>query len=390
MKEKKPNILFLSGWYPNRIMPTLGNFVQKHAEAASLHANVAAVTVTADPGCKSMYETETATINNVFAVNVYYKKITHRIPLISQAQKAIRFIRASRKGFRIAESKLGRIDLVHENILFPTGFVALLIKKFHGIPYIITEHSTAYSSLRRSERGMLERIVAPVIARNASLITTVSADLRDAMQECGIQNKFEIINNVTDTRLFRPAKKSGKFRFLHISTLDDHHKNISGMLNAVKFLSKKQQDFEVLFAGDGDTRPHVETAKRLGIMNSIVFLEGTKTTAEVAELMQSADCFLLYSRYENFPCVIVEALASGIPVVSSSVGGIAEHVGNDNGILVKGNEHELAEAMAAMIQNVRSGKYDPQKLSSYAFEHFSYEKVGERFGKLYQRILAGK
>ena len=396
MTNKKLNILFLSSWYPNRVLPTLGNFVQKHAEAVALRNNVSALFVCSDSNCKSRYEITENTINNVHTVNVYYKKVEHSFPIISQLQKANRYFKAHKKGLQLIYSKMSSIDLVHHNILYPAGIIALRLKKKKGIPYIITENWTGYLPSKKMTFGWFQKMMSKRIARNASFITPVSKDLRDAMIHLGFDTNYEIIYNVTDTKLFYPlsakaSAKAGKIKIVHISTLDDAHKNISGMLRVAEKLSKQRTDFEIWFIGDGDAAPHIKTARALNIFNTFAFFDGTKTTAEVAEIMRTADCFLLFSNYENLPCVMVEALASGIPVVSSTAGGIPEHITEELGLLVKPlDEEALLLSLNKTIDNIKAGKYDPEKLSNYAKDNFSYEKVGEKFTALYNKILTAK
>lgn len=388
---KKLNILFLSGWYPNRVLPTLGNFVQKHAEAVALHSNVTALHVCADANCRQTYEITENTVNNVFTINVYYKKVEHRVPLVSQIQKMIRTVKAYAAGLKVVKARSGKTDLVHHNIVYPSGLIPLYLKKFKGIPYIVTEHSTAYLASKNTEISFPERTFSKMICRNASVITPVSKDLQNAMAAHGFPGRYEVVYNVVDTKLFYPSgqkEEKHKIKFLHISTLDDGHKNISGMLNAISALSKNRNDFECLFAGDGDIQPHIATAKKLNIYNTFVFFEGTKTTAEIAQLMRNADCFLMFSNYENLPVVIIEALASGLPIISSDVGGIHEHITQERGILVKAkNEEALARALDQMTGNIRNKQYKPEALAAYAEENFSYEKVSEKFHHLYQQVI---
>ena len=392
--KNKLNVLFLSSWYPNRLLPTLGNFVQKHAEAVAVRANVVALFVCSDSNNTQKYEVVESTLNNVFTINVYYKKVNHSFPLISQIQKANRYFNAHLIGFKIAKQKLKQIDIVHHNILYPAGIFALYLKKFKSIPYIITENWTGYLPSKNTYRGWLETMLSKKIARNASYITPVSKDLQDAMKSHGFNTNYEIIYNVTDTKLFHPLienKTPEKVKIVHISTLDDPHKNISGMLRVCEKLSKQRTDFEIWFIGDGDTKPHIKTAKDLNIHNTFAFFDGTKTTSEVAEIMRKSHCFLLFSNYENLPCVMVEALASGIPIVSSTAGGIPEHITENLGLLVKPlDETALLNALNTAIENIKAGKYNSAELSNYAIDNFSYEKVGEKFVALYERILANK
>ncbi len=394
MNDKKLNILFLSSWYPNRVLPSLGNFVQKHAECVALKSNVAALFIFSDPDCKHKYEIIETTLNNVYTVNVYYKRANHNIPGVFQLQRAFRYFKAHKMGLKVIDEKFGKFDLVHHNILYRAGIIAWWLKKTKGIPYIITENWTGYLSSKKIKLGLVTKMLSRMIARNASYITPVSKDLKDSMLKLGFTTHYEIIYNVVNTKLFYPVmnKPNGrKIKLLHVSTLDDAHKNISGMLRVIAELAKQRNDFEILFVGEGDKIQHIKTAKDLGIYQSVVSFDGVKPTAEVAEIMRNADCFVMFSNYENLPCVIIEALASGLPVVSSTAGGIPEHITDNLGILVKPmDEKALLNAINTAINNIQSGKYDANQLSDYSNNNFSYEKVSHKFHQLYHRILKDK
>jgi len=391
MTNKKLNILFLSSWYPNRVLPTLGNFVQKHAEAVAMLCDVTALFVCSDANNKEKYEIVETFVNKVHTINVYYKKVEHGIPMLAQIQKANRYLRAHFIGLKLVNQKSGAIDLVHHNILYPAGIIAWYLKKLKGIPYIITENWTGYLPSKNTHQSWLQRTLSKRIAKNAACITPVSRDLKEAMIGHGFETSYEIIYNVTDTGLFYPKNdkiKSDKIKIVHISTLDDAHKNVSGMLRVTEQLSKLRQDFEIWYIGDGDIHPHIKTATELNIFKRFAFFDGTKSTAEVAEIMRKSDCFLLFSNYENLPCVMVEALASGIPIVSSTAGGIPEHITEELGFLVQPlDEDGLLNSLNKAIDKIKEGKYDPKKLRNYAINNFSYEKVGEKFVNLYTKIL---
>jgi glycosyltransferase involved in cell wall biosynthesis len=229
-----------------------------------------------------------------------------------------------------------------------------------------------------------------VITRNASFVSPVSLDLQSAMQQLNLKGNYSIVYNVVDTKIFYPDnnRNNEKIKFLHISTLDDAHKNITGMLEAIARISQRRNDLQFLFAGDGDIKPHIETAKRLNIYNTAAFFEGCKTTSEIADLMRGSDCFMMFSNYENLPVVIIEALASGLPVISSDVGGIHEHIDQKKGILVHPNDITgLETAIEEMSLKLKSDYFDKRSLHTYANENFSYEMVSEKFHQLYQMAL---
>ena len=376
-------ILFLSGWYPGRVNLYLGNFVQKHAEAVALQSDVAALFVCSDTNCKAKYEAEQKTINKVFTTTIYYKKVGHRIPLLSHVQRAWRYIYAHFLGWGMIKEKLGIVDIIHHNILYPAGVFALTLKRLYGYKYIVTEHSTEYLPSANARFSWVRMFAGKRIAKGAYCITVVSENLKKAMTDHGLKANYKVVYNVVDTNLFLPHKDNkGKFRLLHISTFNDRHKNISGMLRTIALLSKQRTDFECLFTGEGDAAPHIALSRELGIYNSTVSFEGPKITTEIAACMGRADCFFMFSNYENLPVVILEALACGVPVISSDVGGIAEHIHDDNGLLVPARDEDaLLKAFNTMLDNLKAKKYKTEALRDYAIKNFSYESVCKKVSR---------
>jgi glycosyltransferase involved in cell wall biosynthesis len=108
-------------------------------------------------------------------------------------------------------------------------------------------------------------------------------------------------------------------------------------------------------------------------------------TEEIASFLHTCKALVLFSNFENFPCVIPEAWMSGVPVIATRVNGIPEFANESNGILVeRGNEAQLAEAMRAILD----GKtFDASALRTYALTHFSYEAVGKQLDEVYKNLM---
>ena len=391
MDDRRLRILFLCSWYPNRVIPALGNFVQKHAEAVALRCDVAVLHVCSDENCKEKFEVVEDYQNGVYSVNVYYKKVNRKTPILAYSQKLRRYAIAHLIGLKNIEKRYGSFDLIHLNILYPAGLIARLLRKRLGIPYIITENWTVYLPSKKVKLSRSELKNSKKIARDADCITPVSLDLQNAMEALGFDNEYEIVYNVVNMKLFHPPirkERGGKIKFLHVSTLDDAHKNISGMLRVFARLAAIRQDFEITFVGEGDKEAYIQLAKELGIYVEHVTFIGTQNTAGVSEIMRKADCFVMFSNYENLPCVMVEAMATGLPVVLSTAGGVPEHVTPDRGILVEPkDENKLLEALQEVMLNIEHRKYNATLIANYALQNFSYEKVGLKFEMIYRSIL---
>ena len=129
----------------------------------------------------------------------------------------------------------------------------------------------------------------------------------------------------------------------------------------------------------------IQQAKELGLYNTIVYFKAAIPYAAVAAEMQQSSALLLFSRFENLPCVILEALCTGLPVISSDVGGIKEVVTATNGMLVESeNIAALAAAMCRMMDEYHN--YDRQQIAAAASQLFNYQVVGKRYADVCKQI----
>ena len=128
MNETAPiKVLFLSAWYPSRIDPMLGLFVERHARAVARKCNVAVLYV--QPTGKTDnggFEIEIIKEDYFTQIIVYYNNNIFKIPFISSLIKICRWHKAYRKGFLKVKEQFGDYDIIHVNILTRTGIIALM------------------------------------------------------------------------------------------------------------------------------------------------------------------------------------------------------------------------------------------------------------------------
>jgi glycosyltransferase involved in cell wall biosynthesis len=389
MNQQKLRILFISSWFPNKVHPFLGNFVEKHANAVALYCNVMLIhAVFSDSVSGKRYEFDCKKENSIQIVRIYISRKYTKIFLLGGFIKFLYYLKAYLDGYHYMIKQFGRPDIVHANILYPVSWIALLMNVKFKIPFVLTEHWTAYMPDDPNTPGFFQIFLSRIAAWKAKKITVVSADLQKAMVSCHIKGNYEIINNVVDLHIFKPNPEkiqNNKTRFIHISSLDDTQKNVSGILKAVNQLSLIRNDFELYIVGDGDASPYIQLAKDLHIYQSFVYFNGPQKTEEIVLSLQNSDCLLMFSNYESFSVVIAEALACGIPVIASRCGGLVNELSDEHGIFITPNDNAaLVDAMNAMIEHHLD--FDSLKLTEFA-SRYSFENVGKSFLNIYKNII---
>ena len=137
--------------------------------------------------------------------------------------------------------------------------------------------------------------------------------------------------------------------------------------------------------GDGDVETLNKLIKECKAENFIKTFPMI-TLREVSDKMRESNGFILFSDYENFPCVLLESLSTGTPVIATKVGGIPEIVNEKNGILISKNENELYEAMKNVLQ--KKILFDnPENLHRYIENNFSMKIIAQKFDEIYRKVL---
>lgn len=373
--KNKLHILFLCGWYPSKILPTNGDFIQRHAEAVALNNNVSVLHIISDKNLKVGYEIEQKEINGI-SVNIGYLKATKN-PIL----KLFRFWKA----YLLLLKKINPFDVVHLNETYPFGLFALHLKWVKKIPFIISEHWTGYHFLTKKNISLGRQIISKIIINKACFVCPVSNDLGISMQKNGLKGNYKTIPNVVNTSIFKPTEeKKINFNIIHTSSLLEKQKNISGMLKVAKKLEEEIGHFTWKFIG-GDSEPFKQLIHQLDFKKSSIEFYSHIDQPELVKHLQHASIFVLFSNYENLPCVILESFACGIPVIATDVGGIKEYFPSEFGTLIpKGNETELLNTLLALYH---ANTPNPQKMQAYAKQNFSKKAIENQFSNLYQKCI---
>ena len=390
------NVLHLLSWFPTPDDPTLGNFCVRMIDALPEDCHSVILSV-----CDGKNMTKSFEVKEIPGAHHTHVQIYIRPPKINAIRK-LKMLRMYQYGLKYIKKHFFNPDLIHLHVTYPLGQVALLWKKLFGYRYVLTEHWTIYQPQNKDVLvGKLKRKIVK-IANNAELIMPVSLDLQRCMEGHGVHNRFQVIYNLVNTDMFtlrqptcidsslrtdlcRNDMHCRKKRMLHISTLRDEAKNFSGILRTIVRLRQQREDFELHVIHDYDA-PEFKTFVKEHHLEDFVIFHGKKTSAEVAQAYQEADLFVLFSNFENLPCVIVEAFASGVPVLSTAVGGIAEILSPERGILIpSGDENALLQGMNTMLD--RCHEYDREAIREYAIKTFAAQNIGQQIFEEYKKVM---
>lgn len=381
----KNNILYISGWYPTRMKPTLGNFVRKHAECASLENNVRALHVCTDVDAKVLIEKVSEQIPFPSTV-IYIAK--NRCPVFGKILTYVKIIRLYLSEFEKMVEEGFSPNLVHANVVFPIGIIAWLYHKKFGVNYVISEHWTGYHDYAYPRPNFIQRCVIRKVANQAKYILPVSDDLGKSMRKHRITAPMATIPNVVDTNLYTPKdlkNENSLIKMIHVSTLENIQKNITLLLQAFAKISQNHSNVELNIITDGNLIDYSEQIQQLKIGNLIVN-HGRQDVNGVSKILQEADIFLLTSNFENLPCVLIESISCGVPVVATNVGGVSEIVNSRNGILVSPNNlTEFVSAIEKMIEIYNT--FDKQDMHQSAIEKYSYRAIGNRLTDIYNECI---
>jgi glycosyltransferase involved in cell wall biosynthesis len=367
------NVLFLSSWYPSRVHTTLGNFVRYHALAASKYNSINVLYIVADDNVKD-YEIKYFQDHELKTTIVYFKRGFF---------KYLNYFVAFTKGlYFLKEKNKLKFDIVHMNIMHPGIWQALYLKWRFKIPYVVSENWHGFQDLSKYNLSFLEMKLIKLGFRFSSVISPVSKQLKNCMINANYQAKYQIIPNVVDTDKFHIGEldnNKNNFTFLHVSTLDDSIKNVSGIIDAFEKIKHKNMVLKII--GDGPTDWIIRKVSTLKTKNTVI-VESEKTHNQIAKEMQKADVFVLFSNIENLPLVLIESISSGTPFIATKVGGIPELFNNELGRLVDaGSIDQLLSEMNFMVENPNF--FNPSRIRSFAIKNYSNEEVGKKFNDLY-------
>ena len=271
--------------------------------------------------------------------------------------------------------------------MLPGGWSALGVGKKHGIPVVLTEHSSPFSMHLGTE---LSRKLVRETLTGVNQIVAISPSLAKTLLDFDPELSIEVIGESVKTDFFVPGgdidKANGTGKSFFVAARLAEQKGLEHLVRAVHvLLDSGMNSFELVIGGDGPDRQKLEQlAQTLNVSRYIRFLGGLNRE-QVRERMQKCDVFVLSSLHETFGVVVGEAMACGKPVISTRCGGPEFIVNEENGVLVDvADPQALAGAMADFIQDQVS--FDPRTVRASVVDRFSPEAFVRNITRVYARF----
>lgn len=376
-------ILFLTSWYPVSANPTHGIFVKNHALALSRFQSViVAYAYSCENG--PYYKVEHRNVNENFTeYTVKFPKSKGSLKMLSSF---LNYRKAHEILIQYLIQKNIKIKTIQVNVIFPASVALGLYKKIFKGKHTIVEHWSGYLSDDSSYRGSILKYFTKKCVAGASKIWYVSEWQKAAMNMAGLEGNYELLYNAVDTKRFAlKTFKPERVKLLHVSSLVEKEKNISGTFKVIKKLQEANYDFDFVVAGGvGDELEEAKKAAEKLKLNNISFT-GNLPPEKISELMQKSSALVLFSNYEGMPVVVLEALSCGLPVFASEVGQLSFFMKEEFGVLIpKRNEEELFYSIEKFIQ----GKYsfNSEAMRDFVLTHASYEAVGKQMNEFYKTV----
>lgn len=299
-----------------------------------------------------------------------------------------------------------KLDLIHSHYAIPHALSAYMAREIVGIPYVITMHGSDVHSLG------LDPAYQPVVkhtVQQANAVTTVAEYLREsAYTELGIEREIHVIPNFIDIEKYKREEgtrlvvESGCVSvrkeedaeainpdqriLLHVSNFRAV-KRVVELVEIMKMVVDENPDTRLVLVGDGPKRVEVERKIEELDLCQKVHLLGIRSN--VHEIMCSSDMLLMNSLQEGMPLVILEAMASRLPVITTPAGGIPELVrpGKDGWVTEGYEKDEFAHAIVTLLDDDARLKKLGRAGRKRVKENFSADIIVPKYEQVFEEAV---
>lgn len=289
------------------------------------------------------------------------------------------YIKIALNQFEWYISNHGKPDIIHAHNIIYSGLVAQKIKEKYNIPFIITEHSSIYM---RGHHKKYLYLIKKEIVFNFNLFA-VSDKSSDVLKKIFDLSHVGVINNVLSSTFLEPSKcKKNKetFKFINIGNLTNN-KNQKLIINSFLKAFKPSDKVKLILVGKGPKKKSLEELVRRSVRKHQFEFYDYLEQDEIKGLLLSCDCFVLSSNFETFGVVIIEAMACGLPVISTKCFGPEDILNQNQGVLV--DKNNLEQMVKALRESKRKEQQEREQISFYTREKYGHDTFIKKIESVY-------
>lgn len=379
------NILIITTWFPNKFEPTKCIFNKKMTDALSESKSEYNYTVI----CPKPYipkflkkilpkdyikylELDEKEHSKNYSI---YRPDYIKIPRVNLKYNWKNYYKSVKD---IIDKKNIKFDIIHSHGIFPDSYVAIKIGELLKIPVVCHFHDSYFNKIYSKYKKYIKEIMI-----KAKRIVAVSEFQKNKILEFEPNfNNIEVVYNGVDIDQFNLEKTiKNKERFIFIGNLIKT-KGLDVLLSAFSKIENKNIKLDIYGKGN-NLKEYIELSKKLNISKR-VFFKGIVKNEELPNILNKYSGLILPSRYETFGIVLIEAMACGVFVIGSDVGGISEIITSDDiGYLF---EKENVEELKNKIELAYKKKWNRVEINKKA-QKFSNEILVKNIERIYLDIL---
>lgn len=378
------HILFFPSWYPESEEDFSGSFFREQAEAFVAEGHVAGViTVRGFP----VYQYGAYRSRKIETYRVERGIVTLRDDAILPVPKLHALNLSAleqrwRRLYKLYVSEHGRPDVINAHAMFPAGIIASRIARSEQIPFVVTEHRPSSVDFLRSP-GYAG--AARSAAREASALVAVARGFVPVLDEAYGLSKWQYLPGLLspqfeDVSVREPAE--APFVFGHVSHLDPG-KRVDLLIEAFGDAFGSDPTTRLRIAGGSEHRAALESITEERQLTNVEFV-GAVPRQQIVEEFSRSHVFALPSEAEAFGTVLWEAMACGLPLLSTATWAGHNAVTAETGILTPINDRQ---ALAGALQDIRKrfNDFDSARIREVCVEHCGRRAFVSNYVKLYQR-----
>lgn len=308
-------------------------------------------------------------------------------------------------GFGLRRLKEFGPDIIHAHTPFGVGWEAVLAAKLFKIPLVGTHHTFYDHYLKHIK---LDYDWAKKLSWNLTvfyynfcdLILSPSRALADTLVSKGLSRPIAVLRNTIDTEMFKPAadrqEKAEAKNALGIKGDSvcyigrvSYEKSIDQVVRAFRHMLKRKPDLTLVVAGGGPEKNNLEKlAKKLGVEKQVVFTGFYNYNEGIVKILRANEIFLSASKSENMPLTVIEAMATGLPLVMVKENGLAELIKeNINGSFCRTDDPEDMAAKTLALLADRQRLTELGANSRRLAEEYSGKKITAQLENHYKILI---